>query len=436
MKFVLPFTGSRGDVQPGLTLGVELARRGHDVVFGAPPNLVEFATAASDEHRDAGRITVRPFGPDTKAVLESELVRVRIKSRNPRVRVAALAELANLGWDDMVAELVEMSVGADALLTGTLGQEVVFNMAEAQAIPFLALHYCPVRRNGSMSVVPGRRLPAVVNRATWSLLETMRWRLMRRRENAQRVSLGLDEATAPLPKRVEAYGGTEIQAYDGALFPGLVDEWGPSRPFVGFLELSSAPSSLGADLTEGSTLRTWIDRGSAPLYFGFGSMPVPDPSSLVDIVTEACERTGQRALISSGWSAFDERIDDASPVAVVGPVDHASVFPLCRAAIHHGGAGTTAASIRAGLPTMVCWFSADQPFWGAALVGLGAGVSTKFSRLDGTTLTAALETLLTDSTAAAARDLAAAAIRPEDALRAAADLVEWSVTEHRDHQNR
>lgn len=443
MKFVLPFTGSRGDVQPGLALGIELAGRGHEVVFGAPPNLVDFATDAArltvghvhtggDVHtggeRTAGSITVLPFGPDTKALLESPLVRVRIKSRNPRVRFAALAELANFGWDQMVSELGEFAIGADAIVTGTLGQEMAFNAAEAQDIPFLALHYCPIRRNGSMSVSPTRRLPAFVNRATWSLLETMRWRSMRERENAHRASLGLPDATQPLPKRIEQYGGIEIQAYDGALFPGLDAEWGNTRPFVGFLELPPSDPPLGADLGVGSPLRVWIDSGSAPLYFGFGSMPVRDPESLVDTITEVCVATGHRALISSGWSAITERIDLGSSVATVGPVDHASVFPLCRAVIHHGGAGTTAAGIRAGRPTMVCWFSADQPFWGAALTRTGAGVSTKFSRLDSRTLTRALDTLLSRETSYRAKQLGAATTPAHEAVRVAADLAESAVT--------
>ena len=112
MKFVLPFTGSRGDIQPGLALGVELSTRGHDVVFGAPPNLIPFAAAAA---RSTERMRVVPFGPDTKALLESELIRIRIKSRNPRVRLAALEELANFGWDAMTEELIDMSADDHAL---------------------------------------------------------------------------------------------------------------------------------------------------------------------------------------------------------------------------------------------------------------------------------------------------------------------------------
>lgn len=126
MKFVMPFNGSRGDVTPGIALGVELADRGHDVVFGAPPNLLDFARAKTAESE---RVSVVSFGPDTQRLLESELIRVRIKSRNPRTRMAALAELANHGWDQMTAELEQMAQDCHGIVTGSLGQEMAFNMA-------------------------------------------------------------------------------------------------------------------------------------------------------------------------------------------------------------------------------------------------------------------------------------------------------------------
>ncbi|MGA9871511.1 MAG: glycosyltransferase [Rhodococcus sp. (in: high G+C Gram-positive bacteria)] len=425
MRFVLPFTGSRGDIQPGVALTLELSARGHEVVFGAPPNLVSWVTAATSF---AHGVAVVPFGPDTKELLESELVRTDIKSRNPRRRFAALAELANYGWDGMTSSLSEMAVGADAALTGTLGQEMTFNIAEAHNIPFLALHYCPVRTNGSMSVVPGRALPPAVNRATWRLLESIRWRSMRARENTQRVDLGLAEARTPLSARIAQYGGIEIQAYDGALFPGLEAEWGPNRPFVGFLELPSPTPTFGEDVSPGSPLRDWIEDGKRPVYFGFGSMPVRDPAQLLRTITAACEAGGHRALVSSGWSAIDRRVEPGSVVATVGAVDHAVTFPLCAAAVHHGGAGTTAASVRAGLPTMVCWFSADQPFWGAALERTGAGTAMRFSRLDTRSLIEGIDTLLAPATATDARALGRSMTPPAAAVSAAADLAERAVT--------
>ncbi|MCJ0890604.1 glycosyltransferase [Rhodococcus sp. ARC_M5] len=419
MKFVMPFNGSRGDVTPGLALGVELSDRGHEVVFGAPPNLLDFARTTTAE---CDPIRVVSFGPDTQRLLESELIRVRIKSRNPRTRLAALAELANYGWDRMTAELEQMAEGCDAVVTGSLGQEMAFNMAESAGSAFVALHYCPLRRNDVVPVVPGITLPGRLNRSMWALAESMRWKSMKTRENAQRVSLGMAPTGDSLPVRSERYGGVEIQAYESALFPGLAEQWGPLRPFVGFLGLSSG--RFEAD----PTLEEWLQAGSAPVYFGFGSMPVPDPAALLRMIENVVERLGVRALVCAGWSnlvgADSVATRTNSSIKIVDSVDHGTVFPQCLAAVHHGGAGTTAATARAGLPTLVCWFSADQPYWGTALRRIGAGASTKFSTLTESVLQQAITDITTDRARQAARRLADVVAPTTTAVAAAADIAE------------
>ncbi|OZD03762.1 hypothetical protein CH275_16305 [Rhodococcus sp. 06-235-1A] len=419
MKFVMPFNGSRGDVTPGVALGMEFAHRGHDVLFGAPPNLLDFARA---KMAGAQGVQVVSFGPDTHRLLESELIRVRIKSRNPRTRMAALAELANHGWDQMTAELEQMAEGSDAIVTGSLGQEMAFNIAESAGNAFVALHYCPLRQNGAVPVSPGLVLPGPVNRSMWAVAEALRWRSMKTRENTQRASLGLASTRDSLPVRSERYGGVEIQAYESALFPGLVEQWGPLRPFVGFLGLNSGQHDIDP------ALNRWLQAGSAPVYFGFGSMPVPDPAALLRMIEHVCRRLGVRALVCAGWSDLDgaESVADRSnpDIMIVDSVDHASVFPRCMAAVHHGGAGTTAASARAGLPTLVCWFSADQPFWGAALRRIGAGASIKFSTLSESQLLQGITDITTDGARRAARRLADTVAPTEVAVAAAADIAE------------
>lgn len=425
MKFVMPFNGSRGDVTPGMALGMELARRGHDVVFGAPPNLLRLARLTMAESE---RVRVVSFGPDTHRLLESELIRVRIKSANPRTRLTALAELANHGWDQMTNELEQMSVGGDAIVTGSLGQEMAFNMAQATGNAFVALHYCPLRKNGVVPVVPGASLPGAVNRSMWALAETLRWTSMKTRENAQRRALGLPTTRDSLPRRSELYGGVEIQAYESALFPGLAEQWGPLRPFVGFL----GPNAERQETDP--ALERWLQAGSAPVYFGFGSMPVPDPSALLRMISTVVTELGVRALVCAGWSdltgaeAIAAQTD--SNIMIVESVDHASVFPRCLAAVHHGGAGTTAASARAGLPTLVCWFSADQPFWGAALRRVGAGASTKFSALSESVLLHGITHITTDAVRYAARELADTVAPADAAVAHAADITEAAAHAH------
>lgn len=170
----------------------------------------------------------------------------------------------------------------------------------------------------------------------------------------------------------------QIQAYDPIFFPGLAEEWGPTKPLVGFLDLPTGTRDrLGEDLSSHRALSAWLDAGPPPVYLGFGSVTASDPDTLVDMIADVCRQEGRRALISVGGSTREITTDD---VLTQGAVDHPAVLPRCAAAVHHGGAGTTAASMRAGLPTMICWRGADQACWGERLARLGAGTSVNSPR--------------------------------------------------------
>ncbi|MGK2853759.1 MAG: glycosyltransferase, partial [Microbacteriaceae bacterium] len=107
--------------------------------------------------------------------------------------------------------------------------------------------------------------------------------------------------------------------------------------------------------------------------------------------------------------------------------NHAVVFPTCRAVVHHGGAGTTAAGARAGVPTLVLWVSADQPVWARQVKKLKIGTSQRFTRVDRKSLTEALRTVLDPAVANRARDFADRLASPEQSVRTAADLIEQKV---------
>ena len=111
---------------------------------------------------------------------------------------------------------------------------------------------------------------------------------------------------------------------------------------------------------------SWIAAGTPPIFFGFGSMPVESPADTIDMIAGACAQLGERALVGAGWSDFN-RVPHFEHVKVVGAVNHAAILPTCRAVVHHGGAGTTAAGLRAGVPTLILWWSGDQPYWAAAV---------------------------------------------------------------------
>ena len=419
MKFAFALMGSRGDVQPALPVALELRRRGHEVAVGVAPNLVPLAARLG--------LDPVPVGQDSRALLESDTVRVHKRSRNPMTRLRAHQEMAAYGWDELREGLLGLTDGADAVVAGLLGQEVGSAVAEARDCGFAALHYFPVRPNGVVPVLP--RGGPRVQRAVWEAGLGLRWAVTRSAENAQRRALGLPPAVVRLQDRLRDRGAVEVQAYDPVLVPGLAEEWGVNSPFVGFLALADDDRALLGESAD--DVSDWLAAGDPPVYVGFGSMPVRDPAGLLAAVSGACADLGLRALVSAGWNVFDTDARTGTGAAgdhvrVVGPVDHATVLPRCAAAVHHGGAGTTAAALRAGIPSVVGWYSADQPIWGRLVERAGAGTSRKVSALDRDTLRAALREVLSPEVVGRAAAVGGALVPAEVAVKAAADAVEMA----------
>ncbi|MGB3772503.1 MAG: glycosyltransferase [Rhodococcus sp. (in: high G+C Gram-positive bacteria)] len=418
VRVVIAVSGTRGDVQPAVLLGIELAGRGHRVVMAVPPNLASFA-------RGAGLEAVE-LGYDTREHMNSDLVRHGVSRGSIIERARAVATLWNFGWDEMVRDMTEIvdDVRPDVIVTGIMTEQIALPLAQRCGAGLVSLHHAPVRANGRYSAIPGwEGLPRIVTEASWSLLSQALWAATRCRENRLRRNMGLPTVWSPLPGRMAKYGCAEIQAYDTAFCPELEAEWGARRPFVGFLEMSSAQRSTMDPTEPDDAIEAWIDGGSPPVYVGFGSMPVSNPEAAVAAAALACARLGQRALISAGWNDVDTA-DHGDHVLVTGTVDHETVFPRCRAVVHHGGAGSTAAGIRAGRPTVICSIASDQPFWGRRMVEHSCGAAMPFADLSADSLEAALRIALTPESAAGARRLSDAMTAPDAALGRAADLVE------------
>ncbi|PRC48080.1 glycosyl transferase family 1, partial [Mycobacterium sp. ITM-2017-0098] len=183
-------------------------------------------------------------------------------------------------------------------------------------------------------------LPPVLGRPAMTLVEWLSWRGAKEAEDAQRRELGLGKATRPWQSRIAERGSLEIQAYDEVCFPGLAAEWAAwnarrpaRRPFVGAL-------ALELPTTADDEVLSWIGAGTPPIFFGFGSMPVQSPSDTVAMIAATCARLGERALIGAALGDFSE-VPQFAHVKVVGLVNFAAIFPVCRAIVHHGGAGTT-----------------------------------------------------------------------------------------------
>lgn len=415
MKFVLASHGTRGDVEPCATVGAELVRRGHDVQMAVPPNMVGFVESAG--------VRAVAYGPDTREQIAevADFAHNALKVQNPAALARTFKGLFVEGWADMSRTLASLAEGADLVITGQTYHGVVANVAEYHDIPVAGLHHFPVRVNGQVGLpVVGSPTPLV--RTTFRALWWLYGRITKAEEDAQRRELGLPVVAEPAWQRMAERGSLEIQAYDLACFPGLAQEWGGRqarlRPFVGGLTLD-----LAADSDD--DVASWIADGKPPIYFGFGSTPVQSPADTVTMIADACAELGERALIYSGADAPDTR--HADHVKLVGLVNYTTILPLCRAAVHHGGAGTVAAGLRAGLPTLVLWDVADQPIWGAQVKQLKVGSSRRLTRITRKSLVKELRSILAPECVARARDIAPKMSKPAAAVATAANLVEQTV---------
>lgn len=140
-------------------------------------------------------------------------------------------------------------------------------------------------------------------------------------------------------------------------------------------------------------LESWIAAGTPPIYFGFGSTPVQTPVQTLAMISDVCAQLGERALIYSP-AANSTRIRHADHVKRVGLVNYSTILPKCRAVVHHGGAGTTAAGLRAGMPTLILWDVADQPIWAGAVQRLKVGSAKRFTNITRGSLLKELRSIL------------------------------------------
>lgn len=409
MRFVLAVHGTRGDVEPCAAVGLQLQRRGHEVQMAVAPNMVDFVEST-------GLVAVS-YGPDSQEQLgeASDFIRNITKIQHPRNVVRAVKDIYAAGWAEMGDTLRSLAEGADLLFTGHTYQGVALNVAEYHDIPLAALHYFPVRANGQLGVASLPALPPLtrsVMKTAWWLY----WQVTKDAEEAQRRELGLPPAAASSAARMGERRSLEIQAYDEVCFPGLAAEWGDRRPFVGALTMQ-LPTDADDDVA------SWSAAGTPPIYFSFGSTPLLSAADTVAMISAACAELGERALIYCGAGDF-AGIEHPAHVKLVGAVNYATIFPLCRAVVHHGGAGTTAAGLRAGKPTVILWDVADQPIWAAAVKRLKVGTARRFSTANRRTLVADLRSILEPRYNVRARELASRMTEPDAALGMAADLLE------------
>jgi UDP:flavonoid glycosyltransferase YjiC (YdhE family) len=416
MKIVLAVYGTRGDVEPSLAVGCELMRRGHDVQVAVPPDMVGFAESAGFEAVAYGPDSQTALAKNTGANLYGESTQ-----RGWQIRRAVQVWREDWAFNDrcrleLSKVLLPLTEGADLLFHGQVFEDLADNVAEYYDVPMATLHYIPLRPNGQ-SV---RFLPAPLSRATMTAFWWLISRVAGNAEKRERRELGLPKDSRAATRRITERGSLEIQAYDEVCFPRLATEWERckhQRPIVGTLTLEQ-PTKADDEV------ESWIASGTPPICFAFGSMSLNSPADTIAVISEVCAQLGVRALVCAGSSAFSTEAH-AEHVKVVGTMNYAAIFPACRAVVHHGGAGTMAAALRAGIPHLVLWSAPDRRMRGGVITRLKVGTSRRFSGgITRKALLSDLRKILAAEYRDRARDVAAQMKKPAESVVAAADSVE------------
>lgn len=422
MRIALTSFGARGDVQPFLILALALQARGHDVILAAPPNVVEWAARCG--------VRTERIGFDTQAYMDSSEGQALFASGNVRAIMKRMQDLMHEHQDLLMADQMRICDGADVIVAGVLTEDHSAVMAEAQGSPLIALHLAPFKPTGDFahSLVTTRDLRSrLLHRLTYTVVERMWWAAHRDSIALLRRRMRLTPTRQPTQKRLAAAGLSTLQAFSPQLVPRPSD-WDRMQRIIGPFQVPKAARLSLGEAASPPHLATWLEAGPAPVYVGLGSMPVRDSAEMLNLLSEVARRCCRRMVVSAGWSRMAAPQEPSPEIRLVGAVDHDWLLPRCSAAIHHGGAGTIHAVVRAGLPSVVASVFADQPFWGTRLVRLGLGCHVPFRRLTRDSLERGLCHVSEAAAVARAAAFAARMRSDPDPVPAAVQLIEESTS--------
>lgn len=363
MRMAIIAPGSRGDVQPYVALGKGLVAAGHRVRLLTHENFEQFITAHALEYW--------PLRGNVQEVAESQEMRALLERGNYLKIAAFQAQAAKRAAVTWAEDGLAACAGMDLLIAGIGGLYIGISLAEKLDIPLLQAHFIPFTPTKDF---PGALFPQLglnlkgVNYLSHHITRQIMWQGFREADNVVRQKvLGLGPAPFWGPYRSAVLDEMPVlYGFSPAVIPRPSD-WDADKKITGYWFLDTAEAwRPSPDFVD------FLDAGPKPVYIGFGSMSTRNPEETARVVIDAIRMSEQRAILLSGWSGL--RADDLpDSVFALDAVPHSWLFPRVAAVVHHGGAGTTAAGLRAGVPTVVIPFFGDQPFWGARVADLGVG---------------------------------------------------------------
>ncbi|XP_074566941.1 sterol 3-beta-glucosyltransferase UGT80A2-like isoform X2 [Curcuma longa] len=355
MQIVILIVGTRGDVQPFVAIGKCLQDYGHRVRLATHANFKEFVLSAGLEFYPLDMVKNKGFLPSAPS---------EIPIQRKQMREIIFSLLAACKEPDVDTSI---PFKADAIIANPPAYGHT-HVAEALKVPIHIFFTMPWTPTSEFQHPLSRVKQPAGYRLSYQIVDSMIWLGIRDMINEfRKKKLKL----RPVTYLSGAQASTSDIPHGYIWSPHLVPkpkDWGSKIDVVGFCFLD-----LASNYEPPKELVEWLEAGEKPIYIGFGSLPVQEPQKMTEIIVEALRITGQRGIINKGWGGLGNLAEPKDYVYLLDNVPHDWLFLQCKAVVHHGGAGTTAAGLKAACPTTIVPFFGDQPFWGDRVHARGLG---------------------------------------------------------------
>ena len=413
MRITIFTAGSRGDVQPCIMLGQGLQQVGFQVLLAAPQNFGNLI--------QKNNLCFHPLRGDVQHIMAGKTGRKFMGSAgsNPIRSMLAMRKMIGPVAIQMAEDALEACRDADALISLAVFAPFGKSIAEIRDIPLINVEPTPLLPTSAFPAAGWpvqKNLGGFLNRLSGSAMLQMIWQWYGPHVNEFRKRFGLSPFhSTDFCKILKS--GPSLAAYSPTVIPHPPD-WADNVHITGYWFQTDLP-----EWHPSNDLQAFLDKGEPPVYVGFGSMGGRNPEGLTAIVLRALAKSGRRGLLLTGWGGM-KAMSVPDDVFVLNSAPHRWLFPRMAAVVHHGGAGTTAEGLRAGVPTVIVPFVVDQPFWGRRVKDMGVGPEPIPSKkLTADKLATAIQTVTTDSKMKERSDALGKAIRAEDGIGNAVAII-------------
>lgn len=362
MRVLLFGFGSRGDVQPFVALGKGLQGAGYDVTIAAGVNFQSWIEQEG--------LKFDPVHVDIEAAMQTDIGKnwLEASSHDPMTELQNMRRMVEVSATGIADDVIAMLDKYDTFISGLLTVEPMAAVSQARGkrhLIGLLSPWAPTRSGAAGMQAPLPRRNSFINYLMGYVIEVMMSNVLRPASVEVRDRLNLSK---PSPATfMRAWNQTPALIGISPLVVPPPPDWNAFQQVTGYWFLDADPAWKPS-----AALAAFLEAGPPPVYIGFGSMTSRDPEATLQLLLAALAKSGQRGIIHSGWAGLNSESLPANVFLLEG-APHSWLFPRMAAVVHHGGAGTTSAALRAGVPSAVVAHIGDQPFWGRRIHELGVG---------------------------------------------------------------